>query len=104
MATSFTARVSTSPRGWRAWRTPAGSTSAARCATTFEDLGDHEVKNTAPPVRAFRVVLDKPAPPPASPARKKAAAPPEKAAVAVLPFQNLGGDAGTEVLLDRGAE
>src|SRR5207247_2804354 len=42
----------------------------------FEDLGEHEVKNIARPVRAFRVVLDKPAAPPTSPARKQAAAPP----------------------------
>src|ERR1700737_1570631 len=75
-----------------------------RLPIAFEDLGEHEVKNIARPVRAFRVVLDKPAAPPASPARKKAAAPPEKAAVAVLPFQNLGGDAETEFFLDSVAE
>src|ERR1700736_3493923 len=75
-----------------------------RLPIAFEDLGKHEVKNIARPVRAFRVVLDKPAAPPASPARKKAAAPPEKAAVAVLPFQNLGGDAETEFFLDSVAE
>jgi adenylate cyclase len=75
-----------------------------RLPIAFEDLGEHEVKNIARPVRAFRVVLDKPAAAPESPARKKAAAPPEKAAVAVLPFQNLGGDAETEFFLDSVAE
>jgi adenylate cyclase len=75
-----------------------------RMSITFEDLGEHEVKNIARPVRAFSVVLDQPAAPPASPARNKAAAPPEKAAVAVLPFQNLGGDAETEFFLDSVAE
>src|SRR5882762_1974906 len=75
-----------------------------RMPIAFEDLGEHEVKNISRPVRAFRIVLGKPAAPPASPARKKAAAPPEKAAVAVLPFQNLGGDAETEFFLDSVAE
>src|SRR5208282_1897970 len=41
---------------------------------------------------------------PASPAPKKAAGPPEKPAVAVLPFQNLGGDAEAEFFLDSVAE
>src|SRR6266550_3155489 len=62
-----------------------------RLPIAFEDLGEHEVKNLARPVRAFRVLLDKPAAEPASPASKKAAGPPEKAPVAVLPFQNVGG-------------
>jgi adenylate cyclase len=75
-----------------------------RLPVAFEDLGEHEVKNIARPVRAFRIALDKPAAPPASPARGKAAAPPQKAAVAVLPFQNLGGDAETEFFLDSVAE
>src|SRR6267378_2935908 len=75
-----------------------------RLPIAFEDLGEHEVKNISRPVRAFRVALDKPAAASESPARKKAAAPPEKAAVAVLPFQNLGGDAETEFFLDSVAE
>src|SRR6266403_2553526 len=75
-----------------------------RLPIAFEDLGEHEVKNIARPVRAFRVALDKPAAASESPPRKKAAAPPEKAAVAVLPFQNLGGDAETEFFLDSVAE
>lgn len=32
-----------------------------RLPIAFEDLGEHEVKNVARPVRAFRIVLDKPA-------------------------------------------
>jgi adenylate cyclase len=70
-----------------------------RLPIAFEDLGQHEVEKIVHPVRAFRVVLDKPAVAPASPARKKAA-PLGKPAVAVLPFQNLGGDAETEIPLD----
>src|SRR5271169_6745742 len=75
-----------------------------RLPIAFEDLGEHEVKNVARPVRAFRIILDKPAAAPASPAPKNAAAPPEKPAVAVLPFQNLGADAAAEFFLDSVGE
>jgi adenylate cyclase len=71
-----------------------------RLPIAFADLGEHEVKNVARPVRAFRIVMDTPA----SPARKKAAAPPERPAVAVLPFQNLGGDVEAEFFLDSVVE
>jgi adenylate cyclase len=74
-----------------------------RLPIAFEDLGEHEVKNVARPVRAFRIVLDKPSIARAS-AGKKAVAPPEKPAVAVLPFQNLGGDAEAESFLDSVVE
>src|SRR5207253_11076283 len=40
-----------------------------RLPIAFEDLGEHEVKNIARPVRAFHIVLDKPAAAPESPAR-----------------------------------
>jgi len=70
-----------------------------RLPIAFEDLGGHEVKNVARPVRAYRIVLDKPAS-----AARKAAAPPERPAVAVLPFQNLGGDVEAEFFLDSVAE
>jgi class 3 adenylate cyclase len=75
-----------------------------RLPITFEDMGEHEVKNVTCPIRAFRIVLDKPAAAPGSPRRGKAAAPPEKPAVAVLPFQNLGGDAEAEFFLDSVGE
>jgi adenylate cyclase len=70
-----------------------------RLPIAFEDLGEHEVKNVTRPVRAYRVVLDKQAS-----AARKAAAPPEKPAVAVLPFQNLGGDDEAEFFLDSVVE
>ena len=69
----------------------------------FTDLGQHEVANIARPVRAFRIVLDREAPRPSA-AGKRSVAPPEKPAVAVLPFQNLGGDAEAEFFLDSVAE
>jgi adenylate cyclase len=75
-----------------------------RLPIAFEDLGEHEVKNVARPVRAFRIVLDKPAAPLASAPSKTTALPPQRPAVAVLPFQNLGGDAEAEFFLDSVAE
>src|SRR4029077_953240 len=76
-----------------------------RLPIAFEDLGEHEVKNVARPVRAFRIVLDKPADAPPAPAdRNRVPTPPERPAVAVLPFQNLGGDAEAEFFLDSVAE
>jgi adenylate cyclase len=73
-----------------------------RMSITFEDLGEHEVKNIARPVRAFRIVLDQPAArlraPPAA-----AAAPPEGSGRRA-PVPELGGDAETEFFLDSVAE
>jgi len=53
-----------------------------RLPIAFEDEGEHQVKNVAHPVRAFRVVLDNPAAAPASGGLRKAATTPEKPAVA----------------------
>jgi len=71
-----------------------------RLPIALEDLGEHEVKNDARPVRVFRIVLDRPAGPSASPTRHRAAAPPQRPGLVVLPFQNLGGDTETEFFLD----
>jgi adenylate cyclase len=70
-----------------------------RLPIAFEDLGEHQVKNVARPVRAFRIVLGKPAT-----AARRAAAPPERPGLVVLPFQNLGGDAEAEFFLDSVVE
>ena len=76
-----------------------------RLPIAFEDLGEHEVTNIARPVRVFRIILgDEAAAPVGAARRKAAAAPAEKPAVAVLPFQNLGGDAEAEFFLDSVAE
>ena len=83
-----------------------------RLPIAFEDLGEHEVAHIVRPVRVFRVVLAAPqaAAADAGAARRTAAAPaperppPERPAVAVLPFQNLGGDADAEFFLDSVAE
>jgi adenylate cyclase len=75
-----------------------------RLPIAFEDMGEHDVKNIARPVRVFRIVLEEtPAAAPGT-ARRRALASPDRPALAVLPFQNLGGDAETEFFLDSVAE
>jgi adenylate cyclase len=74
-----------------------------RLPIAFEDLGEHQIKNVARPVRAFRIVLDKSATAPVTVARR-AAAPPEGPGLVVLPFQNLGGDPEAEFFLDSVVE
>src|SRR5260370_40075520 len=70
----------------------------------FEDSGQQEIKNISRPVRVFRVVLEETPAGPASTGRPRAAAPVDRPALAVLPFQNIGGDAETEFFLDSVAE
>jgi adenylate cyclase len=75
-----------------------------RLPITFEDIGEHEVNNIARPVRVFRIVLEERSAAPVSTGRRRAATAPDRPALAVLPFQNLGGDAETEFFLDSVAE
>jgi adenylate cyclase len=51
----------------------------------FEDIGEHQLKNIARPVRVYRVRLDE------APARP-ALALPDKPSIAVLAFENMSGD------------
>jgi adenylate cyclase len=74
-----------------------------RLPIAFQDLGEHQVKNVTRPVRAFRIMLDKPAAVPATVTRR-AAAPSERPGLVVLPFQNIGGDAEAEFFLDSVVE
>ena len=61
---------------------------------TFEDLGEQQVKNIARPVRVYRIPL-------AETARTNAPLPlPEKPSLAVLPFQNMTGDAEQDYFVD----
>src|SRR5262249_1456054 len=62
-----------------------------RLPITFSDFGEHEVKDIARPVRVFRVVLEAKPPEKSGIARRRAAVPLDRPALAVLPFQNLGG-------------
>jgi len=73
----------------------------------FEDLGERTVKNIARPVRVYRVLTsgDKTLPcPPAIPGKAgaplPAASPSETPSIAVLPFQNMSGDAEQEYFSD----
>jgi adenylate cyclase len=70
----------------------------------FADLGEHAVANIPRPVRVFRIIMDEPAKAPATADRIKRSAAPERPAIAVLPFQTLGGDAEAEFFLDSVAE
>lgn len=75
-----------------------------RLSVILTDLGEYEVANIARPVRAFRIALDEPGLASEKQERRRATAPPERAAVAVLPFQNLGDDAEAGFFLDSVAE
>ena len=61
----------------------------------FDDLGEQQVKNIARPVRAYSIALG--ASSRAAPPSSGAPLPlPDKPSLAVLPFQNLTGDAEQE--------
>jgi adenylate cyclase len=66
---------------------------------TFEDAGEQKLKNIVRPVRAYRVRLDNRA----NEARH-ALTLPDKPSIAVLPFQNMSGDAEQEYFADGIAE
>ena len=66
---------------------------------SFEDLGDQRLKNITRPVHLYRALLD------SSNAVARAPLPlPEKPSIAVLPFQNMGGDPQEEYVADGIAE
>lgn len=76
-----------------------------RLPIVFDDRGEHEIGNIVRPVRVFRIVLNEAAlPSRPQGAGQRAPALPAPPALAVLPFQNLGGDAETEFFLDSIAE
>src|SRR6516164_1899890 len=61
---------------------------AGRLDTTFEDIGEQQLKNIARPVRAYRVATAT-----GSATTRPAFLPlPDKPSIAVLPFQNMSGD------------
>jgi adenylate cyclase len=63
----------------------------------FEDLGEQSVKNITEPVRVYRAVLATPA---AAPGGAPSLALPDKPSIAVLPFDNMSGDAEQEYFAD----
>ena len=60
----------------------------------FEDLGEQQVKNIARPIRVYRIPIAE------NVASKVPPALPDKPSLAVLPFQNMTGDAEQEYFVD----
>ena len=67
----------------------------------FEDLGEQSLKNIARPVRAFRAALATTAQPPVN---RVSLALPDRPSIAVLPFENMGGEAAKAYFADGIAE
>jgi len=74
-----------------------------KLAFTFEDMGEQQVKNIARPIRVHRVLLgESPSSrgPETGTSTKPQLALPDKPSIAVLPFQNMSGDAEQEYFAD----
>jgi len=68
-----------------------------RLDLAFEDLGEQALKNIARPVRAYKIATDAVS---ATARETPAPALPDKPSIAVLPFQNMTGDAEQEYFVD----
>jgi len=64
-----------------------------RLEVAFEDMGEQDLKNVAEPVRIYRVAAGRSATT-APPPKKESPTLPDRPSVAVLPFEELGGDPG----------
>ena len=67
-----------------------------KLAVVFTDLGEQHVKNIPEAIRAYRIG----AAPAVAPTRAAPPALPDKPSIAVLPFQNMSGDAEQEYFVD----
>jgi adenylate cyclase len=76
-----------------------------KLTASFDDQGEHEVKNIPYPVRAFAVrTAGAAATPPASTAAANDVSLPDKPSIAVLPFLNMSSDAEQEYFTDGVSE
>ncbi len=71
-----------------------------KVAADFEDQGEQQVKNIVEPVRAFRVRVDGAAAPKRATAEAQFRATAGMPSIAVLPFQNMSGEADQEYFSD----
>jgi adenylate cyclase len=69
-----------------------------KITATFDDLGEHTVKNIDKPIRVYRVSPE--AASVAAMAAREADRPLDRPAIAVLPFDNIGGDPDQEYFAD----
>jgi TolB-like protein len=70
-----------------------------KTGTSFEDLGEKDLKNVAEPVRVFRIAGYSVGGKSVAPAREPLALP-DKPSIAVLPFENMSSDADQEYFAD----
>ena len=74
-----------------------------KLAFSFDDMGEQQVKNIARPIRVHRIVLGEKSgrsEPATSAVANSLLALPDKPSIAVLPFQNMSGDAEQEYFAD----
>ena len=71
---------------------------AGKISSSFEDIGEHSLKNIARPIRVYR--LRPGATATAASSVRPALSLPDKPSIAVLPFQNMSGDAEQDYFAD----
>lgn len=71
-----------------------------KIGASFEDQGEQRVKNIADPVRAYRLIRDSGNLAGASPQREDASSVSGRPSIAVLPFDNMSGDASQTYIAD----
>jgi adenylate cyclase len=71
-----------------------------KLGVSFEDMGEQRLKNIERPVRAYRVTIGSRVAQPKAEVERPIFALPDKPSIAVLPFQNMSGDAEQEHFAD----